>query len=261
MLDSGSSDQSASQMARASLPRTALAVAPPAGDGRSDTSPLSQGEVASMRPFLRAVVRLRISKDGPPPSPDRTGQDASGQPRSSLQARSDHGFLVDGQGYIVTSDRVVSDARLIEVSLYDGRNFPASLIAQDPLNDVAILKVPGTDLPTIVLGESREVAVGEQVLVTGATPGADRALATATVRATGRATGGNLAVDLSSRPEAWGGPLLNRHGHAIGVLTSDARPAGAAGSMIFAVPIDRVKAVLRSVLPTSIVAEPKVPDR
>jgi S1-C subfamily serine protease len=211
---------------------------PPTGTGRSDTSPLSQGEVASVRPFLRAVVRLRIWKAGP--------------------ARSDHGFLVDGQGYIVTSDRVVSDARLIEVSLPDGRTFPASLVAQDPLNDVAILKVSGTRLPTIVLGESREVAVGEQVLATGV----DQALATATVRATGRATGGNLAVDLSPRPEAWGGPLLNRHGHAIGLLTSEARPAGAAGSTVFAVPIDRVKAVLRSVLlPTSIVAGPTVPDR
>jgi serine protease Do len=210
-----------------------------------------------MTSLLRAVVRLRVWKAGPARG---AGHDPPGGTPSALQVRGE-GFLVGGQGYIVTGDRVVSDARLIEVSLYDGRIFQASLVARDPLNDVAILKVSATGLPTIVLGDSREVAVGEQVLATGAAPAVDRGLATATVRATGRATGGNLTVDLSPRPEAWGGPLLDRHGHAIGILTGDARPVGAAESMTFAIPIDRVKAVLRSVSPTGVVPGPILLDR
>ena len=203
-----------------------------------------------MTPLLRAVVRLRAWKVGPARG---AGQDPSRQVRSE-------GFLVGGQGYIVTSERAVSDARLIEVSLHDGRTFQASVVALDPLSGVAILKVPATDLPTIVLGDSRDIAVGEPVLVTGAAQAPDRAQAT-TVRATGRATGGNLAIDLAPRSDALGGPVLDRQGHAIGVLTGDAQAAGAGEPMSFAVPIDRVKAVLRSVPRTGVVAGPMVIER
>jgi serine protease Do len=193
-----------------------------------------------MAPVLRAVVRLRTWR-----SPSAARVDPTGRTLPVLQVRHERGFVVDGQGYVVTGDRVVSDARHIEVLMHDGRTYQASLVARDPLSDVAILKVPATGLPTIVLGDSRDLVVGEQVLVTGGTPDSDRGLAPATVRATARATGGNLMVDLPPRPEAVGAPVLNRRGHAVGVLTSDARSGGVTRSMTFAVPIDRVKAVLR----------------
>jgi serine protease Do len=198
-----------------------------------------------MTPLLRAVVRLRVAKTG----------------ASSGSARSERGFLIDSQGYIVTSARVVSDARRIEATLHDGRTLTAELVARDLLNDVAVLKVAATGLPTIALGDSRSVVTGEPVLTPGP-PGRDRELTVATLRATGAATGGNLAVDLSPGPEGWGGPLLNRHGQAIGVLTSDTRGAGGAPrSTTFAVPVDRVKAVLRNLPWAAISAWPASSDR
>ena len=106
------------------------------------------------------------------------------------------------------------------------------------------------------LGSDRTEPMRARVLVA-----TNRALATTTVRATGRATGGNLAIDLAPRSDAWGGPVLDRRGHAIGVLTGDAPSAGAGEPTSFAVPIDRVKAVLRSVPRTGVVAGPMVIER
>lgn len=224
-------------------PRTALVVAPPASTVRPDVRTVSQGELASMTPLLRAVVRLRTWRAPPGGSP--AGRVRSAGLSSALQVRNERGFLIGTDGYLVTGDRAVGGAQHIEVLLHDGRTFQASLVTRDPLNDVAILKIPATGLPAIALGDSHELVVGEQVVVTGATPGSDRTLAPVTVRATGRATGGNVVIDLPPRPEAWGGPLLNRRGQAIGMLTSDAG-ASSTRSMSFAVPIDRVKAVLRA---------------
>jgi S1-C subfamily serine protease len=102
---------------------------------------------------------------------------------------------------------------------------------------------------------------GDPVLTPGP-PGHDRELTVATVRATGTATGGNLAVDLSPRSEVSGSPLLNRRGQAIGILTSDARGAGGPPrSTTFAVPIDRVKALLRTLPWTAIPAWSASTDR
>lgn len=176
----------------------------------------------------RALVDIHPSKR-PTPDADRT---AAGTPGH-------RGFIVDGQGYIVTNDQGVSGAKSFEVTLHDGRTLPAALVARDHLNDIAVLKVEASGLPAIALGDSRALAVGERVLLIGSQDGRDRALTAATVRATGAATGGNLALDLPLRPKASGGPLLNRLGQAVGIVTD-----GGARTLTLAVPIDRVKPIL-----------------
>ena len=243
MLDANPWPPSALRGLPPSRARTAISVPPSvSAPARAPGAP-TQGDLASITSLLRAVVRLRVAKTGAAPG----------------AVRVERGFLIDSQGYIVTSARVVSDARRIEAILHDGRTLTASLVARDPLNDVAVLKVAATGLPTIALGDSRSVVTGESVLTPGP-PGRDRELTVATVRATGAATGGNLAVDLSPRPEGWGGPLLNRRGQAIGVLTSGG-PGGAQRSTTFAVPIDRVKAVLRDLPSTAGATGPVTSDR
>jgi S1-C subfamily serine protease len=244
MLDANPWPSSALRPLPPSRARTAIA-APPSVDApaRAPAAP-SQSEVASMAPLVRAVVRLRVAKAG----------------AADSAARSERGFLVDSQGYIITSARVVSEARRIEAILHDGRTLTAELVARDPLNDVAVLKVPATGLPTIALGDSGSVVTGESVLAAGP-PGRDRELTVATVRATGAATGGNLAVDFATRPGGWGGPLLNRRGQAIGVLTDAGGAGGAQRSTTFAVPIDRVKGLLRNLPWAAISAWPTTSDR
>jgi len=155
------------------------------------------------------------------------------------------GFVVDAQGYIVTSAKWVGDTVAFEVTLYDGRRLPAVLVAEDTLNDIALLRVNATGLPVIALDDSRGLATGERVLVIGDGPEAEGVFREATVRATGRATGANLAVDLGVSAPGAGAPLLNRLGRAVVMVTNSPGFAGEATPLTFAVPIDRVKPLLR----------------
>ena len=213
---------------------------PPAG--AADTP---RWDATSIAALARAVVHVRPSKHA---ITGRTAPAASGGERPGGQGRGSRGFIIDGQGYIVTNDQLVSGASSIEVTLHDGRTLPAAVVIRDALNDVAVLKVEATGLPVIALGDSRALAVGERVLVIGSRGGLDRSLTAATVRATGTATGGNLALDLTLRPEGAGGPLLNRLGQAVGIVQGGSSPAAGARTVTFAVPIDRVKPILRSLL-------------
>ena len=216
-------------------------------EGAADTP---RWDATSTAALARAVVHVRPSKHA---ITGRTTPATSGGDRPGAQGRGNRGFIVDGQGYIVTNDELVSGASSIEVTLHDGRTLPAAVVIRDALNDVAVLKVEATGLPVIALGDSRALAVGERVLVIGSRGGLDRALTAATVRATGTATGGNLAFDLTLRPEGSGGPLLNRLGQAVGIVQGGSSPAAGARTVTFAVPIDRVKPILRGLLihPTS----------
>jgi serine protease Do len=140
---------------------------------------------------------------------------------------------------------VVRGATVIEVTLHDGRRLTAGLVAQDPLNGVAVLKVKATGLPAIALGDSQALAAGEPVLVIGDRRGSDPTLTVVSIRATGAATGGNLAVDLPVSRQGSGGPLLNRFGQAVGIVIDS---AGETPTLTFAVPIDRVKPILRRLM-------------
>ena len=116
------------------------------------------------------------------------------------------------------------------------------LIARDTLSDVAILKVEASGLPSIALGESRSLRVGETVVAVGAAEDGESGVAAGVITATGLATGGDLALDLSPRPERTGSPVLNVRGEVVGMS------AGAAGtSSSAAVPVDRMKPILREV--------------
>jgi serine protease Do len=177
----------------------------------------------------------------PPAGPGRPIARAVREPPGP-PGRRDRGFVVDGRGYVLTSDEVVRGATVIEVTLHDGRRLMAVLVAEDPLNGFAVLKVKATGLPAIALGDSQALTAGEPVLVIGDRRGSDPTLTVATIRATGAATGGNLAVDLPVSRQGSGGPLLNRFGQAVGIVIDS---AVATPTLTFAVPIDRVKPILR----------------
>ena len=216
-----------------------MAAAPPA-PAPAGSATASPGGLASVVALTHAVVSIRavaLSAEGRSP----TGVPGRAPPRTQPC----RGFVIDAHGYILTNDRVVRDVGAVEVTLHDGRTLPATVVARDALSDIAVLKVEATGLPTIPLGSSRALVIGEPVLSVGVRgDGADGAMTTATIRATGAATGGNVAVDLPSRPEASGGPLLNRLGQAVGILVSSLTPAGDGRALTFAVPIDRVKPLL-----------------
>jgi len=197
--------------------------------------------------LMRAVVDVRPSPDissGPERSPAASGR----EPRQ-LKPRPSRGFIIDEFGHIVTSDKRLRGATSVEVITVDGRTLGATVVARNRLNDIAVLKLQRRGLPIIALGDSGALAVGDRVLAVGNGIGSDRTPTVATVLAIGTGTGSDLAVNLTSKPDRVGGPLLNHLGQAVGIVTDSAPPNGSPQAFTFAVPVDRVKSLLREVSP------------
>ena len=223
------------QLARAPQPRHDLPT-------WSEASP--RWDRASLSVLLHAVVDIRpvtlggSGLDRPPA--------ASGREASEFAPQPIRGFVIDEFGHIITSHRRLGGATSFEVMPFNGRLLRATVVARDPLNGIAVLRLERRGLPLIAFGDSGALVVGDRVLTIGGESGADRTLTAATVLATGAGTGGNLAVDLTPTPERVGGPLLNHLGQAVGIVIDGASPAGSQRKLTFAVPVDRVKSLLRN---------------
>jgi serine protease Do len=193
---------------------------------------------------MQAVVDVRPQPIGfvPASAPARAGR----KPKEP-EPRPCRGFVVDELGHIVTSDTRLGGATTIEVVLFDGRTFAATVVARNPLNHVAVLRLERRGLPIIALGDSTALAIGDRVLALGNGVGPDYAPRAATVLATGAGTGGNLAVDLMPKPDSVGMPLLNHLGQAVGIVTDPVSSPGSPPEFTVAVPVDRVKWLLRNV--------------
>jgi S1-C subfamily serine protease len=166
------------------------------------------------------------------------------------------GFVVDPNGYVMTSERLVRGARSIVVELPGGQRLPVTQIGRDPYFEVAVLKVDVRALPYVALGESETLKVGESVVAIGSPGGRESADTLLHVTSTGAATGGDLATDAPIPSQAVGGPLVNSHGHAVGIASASEQPGQRAGGSIGrAVPIDRAKSILRD-LQSNMVQKP-----
>jgi S1-C subfamily serine protease len=208
------------------------AAAAPSAEGRRLPAP-EIGSAAAVPAPVAGNGRLR-------PALDRRLADAvrTAVVRIGAPGRGGAGFIVDSSGYIVTSHQVANTAGPLEVTLHDGRRLPVRIVARDPFGNVAVLKVDATGLPTIALGDSRSVRVGEPVMALGRGGGSGTDVAVGVIRATGDAVGGHLATDLPGRRDRTGGPLVNARGEAVGVAT------GWVSGHAAAAPIDRVKPIL-----------------
>jgi serine protease Do len=173
----------------------------------------------------------------------------TGQPNDGeLPNRTGFGFIVTNSGTVLTAGGLVTGGTKVAVVLSDGRTLPATTVVVDPLNEVAVLQVKGGRLPSVPLGRSGDLRVGDPLVALG-DPVAGEVVGT--VRATGAATGGELVTDARpSGPLRAGLPLLNVRGEAVGIVTlrSD---AGRGTSLDFAVPIDRARRVLRDLKPST----------
>jgi S1-C subfamily serine protease len=154
-------------------------------------------------------------------------------PRAALRGL---GVVVDPGGYILTTDRVARQAGPLEIELADGRKLPVAVLARDPLNALAVLKVNAPALPALALGHSGALSAGDIVGTVGPRTG-PAGWATRIV-STGAATGGNLVTDTRGAA-VHGGPLINLRGEVVGILTD-----GRADAMTAAVPIDRAMRIL-----------------
>jgi len=159
------------------------------------------------------------------------------------------GFIIEATGYIVTNHHVVNDAKSIEVTLSDGRRLPATLVGSDPETDLALLKVDATGLPTIGLGSSAEVRVGEPVMAIGNPFGLDHTVTVGIISAKSRVIGAGryddfLQTDAAINPGNSGGPLINTRGQAIGIASAIASRSGGFQGIGFAIPSDLARPIL-----------------
>ena len=159
------------------------------------------------------------------------------------------GFLISSDGYILTNNHVVDKATDIKVSLADGRIFEAKLIGKAPDIDIALIKVEAQGLPSVQLGDSDRLDVGDWVVAIGNPFGLSHTVTAGIVSAKGRVIGIGpyddlIQTDAAINPGNSGGPLFNTHGEVVGINTVI---IAAGQNLGFSVPITMVKELLPSI--------------
>jgi len=157
------------------------------------------------------------------------------------------GFIINPQGLILTNNHVIEEADKIKVILRDEREFEAQVIGRDPKTDLALIKVQtDVSLPTVPLGNSDALRIGEWVMAIGNPFGLSHTVTAGIVSAKGRAIGAGqyddfIQTDASINPGNSGGPLFNTRGEVVGINT--AIIAGGTG-IGFAIPVNLAKELL-----------------
>jgi serine protease Do len=177
----------------------------------------------------------------PRPGPrQRAPQQQDEQPREQSRGVGS-GFFLTADGLIMTNAHVVEGADDVIVTLTDKREFKAKIIGSDRRTDVAVVKIDSKNLPTITLGGSSKVRVGEWVIAIGSPFGLENTVTAGIVSAIARDTGDYLPLiqtDVAVNPGNSGGPLINMRGEVIGINSQIYSRSGGYMGISFAVPID-----------------------
>ena len=177
-------------------------------------------------------------------------------PRGSEQVVEGYGsgFIISPDGVVITNQHVTQGAEQIVVTTRDGRDLPAKILGEDPLTDIAVLKVEGSGLATAPLGNSTDLLIGEWVVAVGnpfayLLGNAEPTVTAGVVSAVGRnllpsqgQSGiyvGMIQTDAAINPGNSGGPLANALGEVVGVNSSIFTSSGGSVGIGFAIPIER----------------------
>jgi serine protease DegQ len=176
--------------------------------------------------------------------------DQGNEPQGGLGS----GVIVSPNGYILTNNHVVEGADEIEVVLNDSRHAPAKVIGTDPDSDLAVLKIEMDKLPTIVLGDSDALEVGDQVLAIGNPFGVGQTVTSGIVSALGRNQLGIntfenfIQTDAAINPGNSGGALVDSSGNLLGINTAIYSRSGGSMGIGFAIPVTTAKMVLDGIV-------------
>jgi serine protease Do len=168
------------------------------------------------------------------------------QPASGVRRGEGSGFIIDPDGYILTNHHLVSSPERLRVRLADKREFAAVLVGSDPSTDLALLKVKASGLPTVKLGDSDTLRVGEWVCAIGNPYRFEHSVTVGVVSSKGRkiydqSFDAYIQTDAAINPGNSGGPLVNAAGEAVGVNAAVSAQGQGIG---FAVPINVAREVL-----------------
>jgi len=153
------------------------------------------------------------------------------------------GFVISGDGYILTNAHVVDGADEVTVRLTDKREFKANTIGADKRTDIALLKIEASGLPVVKLGEPAQLKVGEWVVAIGSPFGFDNSVTAGIVSAKGRSLPQEnyvpfIQTDVAINPGNSGGPLFNMRGEVVGINSQIYSRSGGYMGVSFAIPID-----------------------
>jgi Do/DeqQ family serine protease len=184
---------------------------------------------------------------------DRGQQQAPAQRREALGS----GVIVTQDGYILTNHHVIDGADQIRVDLTDNRSFQAEIVGSDPPSDLAVLKVNGSGLPVMVLGDSDRTRVGDVVLAIGNPLGVGQTVTMGILSAKGRQTGLSngsfedfLQTDAPINQGNSGGALVSTNNELIGINSQILSPSGGSIGLGFAIPSNMARTVMEQLVKT-----------
>jgi S1-C subfamily serine protease len=173
------------------------------------------------------------------------------------------GFIIDRDGHVLTNYHVIADARQVEVTLHNRKKYRATVVGTDRSHDLAVIQIKAPDLNPMVLGDSRNLQVGQKVYAIGNPFGLSGTLTSGIVSSIrsvqepdGMTIDEAIQTDAAINPGNSGGPLLNSHGEVIGINTMIASSVGQNAGIGFAIPINTAKAVLNDLLTLGRVRRP-----
>ncbi len=184
------------------------------------------------------------------------GENIPSEPRQRVERGSGSGFIINSAGQILTNSHVVDGADSVTVTLKDGRSFQGKVLGEDPVTDVAVIKIEANKLPILSIGNSDILQPGEAVIAIGNPLGLNNTVTSGIISATGRSSrdiGASdkrvdyLQTDAAINPGNSGDPLLNVRGQVIGMNTAIIKGAQGLG---FAIPINTVQKIAQELIAT-----------
>ena len=194
-----------------------------------------------------AVVTITTRREAPA-GQTRPGQTTPGGRRRGQGGGLGSGMIYRSDGLILTNAHVVRGATNVQVRLQNEREYPARVLGSDPATDVAVLKIDGTNLPTVKLGDSAPVRAGDWAIAVGNPFGLANTLTVGVISATAREVPLSrrgltdyLQTDASINPGNSGGPLLDIYGRVIGINNAIFSESGGNEGIGFAIPINTAR--------------------
>lgn len=210
--------------------RTTQRVAEEGGDGDEAD--------AQMREFFKRFfgVPMPDQRRGTPNAPKRGSEQGEERPRGVGS-----GFILSGDGYVMTNAHVVEGADEVYVNLTDKREFKAKVVGADKRTDVAVLKIEAKGLPAVAVGDVSRLKVGEWVMAIGTPFGLENTVTAGIVSAKARDTGEEIRfiqTDVAVNPGNSGGPLINMRGEVVGINSQILSRSGGFMGISLSIPID-----------------------